>query len=460
MTALLALFTACAGCSVPNTEPDAPPPAEPEGPPPSPPDGPPPAEPDADVFYVSPSGSDSNPGTEEEPWRTIQKAADTLVPGQTVYLRAGTYEERVVPSASGAADNYITYAAYPDETVTIDGATIIVPEWGGLFDITGQEYIRVRGLRVVNAGPNPHNPGIQVDGGSHIIVEYNTVDRTMDSGIAVWNSSDVAVDGNLVANACLGGFNESITVGLTDGFEVRNNLVHDSQKEGICTKDGSSNGRVYGNEVYGTEAVGFYVDAQARHTYNIDVFDNVAHDILEGGFAIASEVGGLLENIRVYNNVAYNNGWVGISVTDCCIETHPVSNIEIMNNTLYGNGWDPWGGGIAVYNTQAEGIVVRNNICSQNLSFQIAVGDNVPTDSYIVDHNLIDGVRGDEGGMYGEDYVEGDPGFMNPGEADFHVREGGAGIDQGSSVGAPSEDFDGDARPSGAAHDLGADERM
>ena len=66
-------------------------------------------------YYVAPGGSDSNPGTEAQPWQTIQKAADTLVAGDTVYIKAGTYQERVIVRNSGNAGNYITYAAYPGE---------------------------------------------------------------------------------------------------------------------------------------------------------------------------------------------------------------------------------------------------------------------------------------------------------------------------------------------------------
>ncbi|MBN1484358.1 MAG: hypothetical protein JXA37_06510, partial [Chloroflexia bacterium] len=45
------------------------------------------------VYYVAPTGSDSNPGTQDYPWQTIQKAADTLAAGDTVYIKAGIYEE-------------------------------------------------------------------------------------------------------------------------------------------------------------------------------------------------------------------------------------------------------------------------------------------------------------------------------------------------------------------------------
>ncbi len=412
------------------------------------------------TYYVSPTGSDSNTGTEAQPWRTIQKAADTLVAGDTVYIKAGTYQERVVPQNSGSAGNYILYAAYPGDTVTIDGASIIVPEWGGLFDITGNSYIRVSGLRIMNAGPNLHNPGILVDGSSHIIIENNYVYNTADSGIGVWSSDHVIVDNNEVEGACYNGYNESISVGGTDTFEVKNNHVHHNQKEGICAKDGSSNGKVFNNRVHHTDAVGIYIDATDKHTYNIEVFGNVVHDISANGFAVGSEMGGLLENIEVYNNIAYNNRWCGIHLHVCCIDNHPVRGVKVINNTFYNNGWEPWGGGILVENPQAEDVVIRNNICSQNLSFQIAVNPAMPTGNLTVDHNLIDGYRGDEGEIYGSDYVEGDPMFVNAAGADFHLQGNSPAIDSGSPTDAPGDDFEGQPRPSGAGYDIGADEYL
>jgi len=49
------------------------------------------------IYYVAKNGSDSNPGSESQPWLTIQKAADTMVAGDTVYVKAGTYTEQVTP---------------------------------------------------------------------------------------------------------------------------------------------------------------------------------------------------------------------------------------------------------------------------------------------------------------------------------------------------------------------------
>jgi hypothetical protein len=63
------------------------------------------------AFYVAPSGNDSNPGTFAQPWRTIQKAANTLVAGQTVKILPGTYNAKLAPVNSGTAGAYITYIA-------------------------------------------------------------------------------------------------------------------------------------------------------------------------------------------------------------------------------------------------------------------------------------------------------------------------------------------------------------
>lgn len=71
---------------------------------------------------VSPQGADSNPGTPEAPFRTLQKAVQVLKPGDTCYLRAGVYRETVVPIRSGTAEAPIVFRAYPGEKPVISGA--------------------------------------------------------------------------------------------------------------------------------------------------------------------------------------------------------------------------------------------------------------------------------------------------------------------------------------------------
>ena len=79
-------------------------------------------------YFVSPQGSDSNPGTLARPFKTIQKCAELVEPGETCWLRKGTYRETVRPVVSGTKSKPITFAAYQKEPVTISG-TELVDNW-------------------------------------------------------------------------------------------------------------------------------------------------------------------------------------------------------------------------------------------------------------------------------------------------------------------------------------------
>ena len=43
-------------------------------------------------YYVAVGGNDTSSSTLEQPWRTVQYAADTLLPGDTVYIQEGVYQ--------------------------------------------------------------------------------------------------------------------------------------------------------------------------------------------------------------------------------------------------------------------------------------------------------------------------------------------------------------------------------
>jgi hypothetical protein len=418
----------------------------------------PPAPSQGTVYYVAPDGDDGNPGTFDYPWQTIQHAADTLVAGDTVYIRAGTYPEQVVPQHSGSADQYITYAAYLGEQVTIDGAGITLPDTLiGLFDISNKSYIRVSGLRIVNAGPYLNNAGILVNDSSYIIVDLNSTYNTLSSGIGVWGSDHVTVDSNKIEHACTDIGQECLTIAETESFEVKDNEVFDCQEEGIIVKDNSAYGQVYRNSIHHVGSTGLYVDSWNRYTHDIAVFQNTVHDIGDNGLAVGSEDGGTLTNVHIYNNLSYNNRWVGLSISANGL-SGPMQDISVVNNTFYNNGWTDYGGGIVIENPNAQNVVLRNNLVSQNLSFQIAIYSTVPTQTFAIDHNLIDGFRGAEGEVYGDDYVEGDPCFVDPVGADFHLQGDSPAIDQGSSLDAPDDDYDGQSRPAGSGYDIGADE--
>lgn len=74
-------------------------------------------------YFVSPAGSDTQPGTSEQPFRTIQRAADVMQAGDTCTIRAGLYREWVKPPRGGESEQRpITYRAAPGERVMVRGS--------------------------------------------------------------------------------------------------------------------------------------------------------------------------------------------------------------------------------------------------------------------------------------------------------------------------------------------------
>ncbi|MEK9150015.1 MAG: right-handed parallel beta-helix repeat-containing protein, partial [Candidatus Desantisbacteria bacterium] len=396
-------------------------------------------------------------------YTTIQAGVNACPIGGTVSIRGGTYTERVVPPNSGTITKFITIMAQPGDVVTIDGTGITLSEvWDdGLLVIEGKSYIKVSGIRIINAGPYSGNCGILIDNSDNIIIDKNYTYNSVSSGIGVWNSNNIIIDGNEVELACNDGRQECITVGGTSSaFEVKNNHVHHGGPgtnggEGIVIKDFSNNGKVYNNHVHDLNRLGIYIDAEAGNTDNIEVFQNIVHDCANDGLTLASEQGGLLSNINVYNNIIYNNKLVGINITPNGTATNPpMQNLKIINNTIYNNGTGTWGGGIAAGNPNITGLVIRNNVVSQNLIFQIAIEGTVTNLS--VDHNLIDGYREYIDEIYGSDSVTGDPKFVDTSTLNFHLQASSPAIDKGTSTDAPSTDFDANPRPQDAGYDIGA----
>lgn len=74
------------------------------------------------LFVDTAKGNDENSGTKESPWKTISQALGQISAGETLYLRGGTYYERVYCAVAGTAEKPITICSYPGEIAIIDGA--------------------------------------------------------------------------------------------------------------------------------------------------------------------------------------------------------------------------------------------------------------------------------------------------------------------------------------------------
>lgn len=80
-------------------------------------------------LHVASKGDDNNPGTEIQPLRTIDRAAQIAQPGDTIIVHEGEYREWVKPRRGGLSDQRrITYAAAPGERVIIKGSEV-VKDW-------------------------------------------------------------------------------------------------------------------------------------------------------------------------------------------------------------------------------------------------------------------------------------------------------------------------------------------
>ena len=69
------------------------------------------------MYYVDqqhPGASDSNSGTEEAPFLTVQRAAEVVEPAEKVLIKSGIYREWVQPRRSGnGVDEMISFEAAP-----------------------------------------------------------------------------------------------------------------------------------------------------------------------------------------------------------------------------------------------------------------------------------------------------------------------------------------------------------
>lgn len=100
----------------------------------------------ATTYYVSPSGNDSNNGLIGAPFKTIQKAADIVNPGDTVIVKDGTYTESITQTRGGTANNWVTFKAENKWGAKLNGQN----NYTGIAWLlgAGSSYTRIEGFEI------------------------------------------------------------------------------------------------------------------------------------------------------------------------------------------------------------------------------------------------------------------------------------------------------------------------
>lgn len=395
----------------------------------------------AGSVYVSTDGSDADPGTIDRPWRTIQKAADSVEAGATVYVRGGVYNEAVKVTVSGTPGNPITFRSQPGETAIIDGSSLTPPPGASaLVDIRDQSHLVIRDLEVRNYRTTARTAvpiGISVAGtGDDIQLLDNHVHdietlvgdrhwpiirkwvdkwfwRGDAHGIAVFGTgspqglSDIVIDGNDVHSLKLGSSEAVVVNGNVDGFSVTDNVVHDANNIGIDVigfegraadpaYDQARNGVIADNTVYNIDSFGnpaygrdrsagcIYVDGGTRLT----VERNVVHDC-NIGIELASEnAGRATSDVTLRNNFVYHNTSMGITIGGYDKKRGSTENCRIHNNTLYDNDYRHEGNGELLLQFDTRNNVISNNIFVANDQNLLISNPFTKNTGNVVDHNL------------------------------------------------------------------------
>lgn len=124
------------------------------------------------TYYVTPSGNNDNPGSQSQPWETIQKANQEAKTGDIIVIQPGQYKERILPTQSG-----ITYrGGGSDNTrVVIQGQSGVYPT----VNFMGKNNLVLENLTINYEYPTPgKGTWIQVSGTNNKIRNNRIIRNT------------------------------------------------------------------------------------------------------------------------------------------------------------------------------------------------------------------------------------------------------------------------------------------
>jgi hypothetical protein len=392
------------------------------------------------TYYVDqnhPQASDDNPGSENLPWLTIQKAADAVWAGDTVIIKSGTYNERITfgNRTRGAAGQVITFRAQPSHSVTM---------WG--FYTKYAHYLRIEGFTITT---DPSLTGWTEQNGVFISSDH----------VEVVDNYLYNLEGTAIAGTSLGAFiAKNYIYHSQAGLAISGSdwLVEDNEVERLFSYgNGDSdysrffgdNHVIRGNFFHGTqfsEIGDAHVDCfqtfdnNGEFAHHVTFDGNVCYDFHQGFMGEAAYYGNISDLIFKNNIFAHGGAW-GLCV-------HQIHNVTVFHNVFADIQYHGIG-----FRDGATG-VVRNNIFYNAGSNYWASDGGLVQGSYNILYTTEGQISPDD---FPDDLVNIDPLLVDPTADDYHIQSGSPAIDSGLNVGVTT-DLEGTPRPQGSGYDIGA----
>ena len=159
-------------------------------------------------WFVSPSGSSTGDGSQARPWNfatAASGASGRILPGDTVWMRGGTYRGPFRVMVSGAAGSPVVFRQYPNERAIIDGAG--TSSSVSVFYVGGQ-YTMFWGFEITNSDPVRTTTSLANNVRPNVVSNYASHTKYVDlivhdGGVAFYNEpvyGDVEISGCLIYN--------------------------------------------------------------------------------------------------------------------------------------------------------------------------------------------------------------------------------------------------------------------
>jgi len=414
----------------------------------------------ATVYYVSqPSGNDNDNGlTPDLAFKTIQKAANLVLPGDVVNVMNGTYTNAcpqcnvATLTHAGTSANWITFQNYAGHVPVLQ-----FNSWQAFGFGSGAAYIRITGFEIVGNNANVtlvdalnqpkscNNPtgspdpiyngnGIAADGRNaalrphHLWIDHNIVHDCGGAGISAIQCDYITIEDNLVYN------NSWYTIYGTSGISLLNSWNSDGTTN---THNFVRRNRCFGNRLYVpwaavcqiTDGNGIIIDYNQNSQAGSNIPAYTAHTLVENNIVWNNGGSGIhafkSDHVTILHNTAYQNSQ-SAEINNGEIYANSANDIQIINNLLWA----------------ADGNVLNTNFANTNLTY---------------DYNLHWGGNGVA--LTGTHTITSNPILVQPAldlTADFHLQTNSPAINAGDNANSATADFDGTARPNGPKVDMGA----